>query len=424
MIDQTSHSIGRFDKSFLVHMIKDFFIVLLAVTAVEFTLKAGLVLYNYHVEGEEQARLVAEEVADNVISIMRNAGGPVAARTLYPILDKNWSDLGYTIAIEPAPVTTRSIEAGFGFTPQGIAADDWPEGRFKLNRTDIVAEEQFCLGCHTEATVGQVLGTVTVRNYLSRDFALWLKDVRLTASLAAGKIVLHSFLLFLILRARMEPLLELRSVVSNLARAYGRLDHRATIKTSDEFGVLARDLNLFLDRISNIVFELDTVLNKVVVANDDIIAVQGRLRQTVDDVVSGIRQLERKAMLSAKREPRLSNEWFDAVRGSIAALDGTLDGALDGAVAADERATSASEVLDTLRQVVSSAEAQATSNEVIFTRLADIGDQSETLKDSTLEMIRLEERLKSIIESCSTLVRRLQSAEATSHGESEAAAGR
>ena len=408
MIDQSSPSIGRFDKSFLVHMIKDFFFVLLAVTAVEFSFKAGLVYYNYHFDGAREAETVAEDLAANVISIMRNEGGPVAARTLYPILDENWSDLGYTIAIEPAEVTISSIEKGFGYTPRGIPADDWPEGRYREHRTDIVAEERFCIGCHTQATVGQVLGTVTVRNYLSRDFALWFKDVRLTASLATAKIVLHSLLLFLILRARMEPLLELRSVVSNLARAYGRLDYRAEIKTSDEFGVLARDLNLFLDRITNIVSELDVVLSKVVLANDDIIAVQGNLRKTVDDVVSGIRQLERSAMLSAKQEPRLSNEWFDAMRGSVESLD--------DALSRIDHASSASELLGTLRHVVSNAEAQTRSSEALFTRLADLGDQGETLKDSTLEMIRLEERLKSIIESCSKLVGKLKSADGASTG--------
>ena len=399
MIDQNSPSIGRFDKSFLVHMIRDFFVVLVIVSIVEFSLKAGLVYYNYHFDGAEEAQVVADDLADNVRSIMRNEGGPVAARTMYPILEENWSDLGYAIAIEPAPVTVRSIEEGFGFTPRGIPAGDWPDGRFKMHQTPIVAEE-FCLACHTQANVGEVLGTVTVRNYLYRDFALWFKDVRLTAILAAGEIVLHSLLLFLILRARMEPLLELRSVVSNLARAYGRLDHRADIRTSDEFGVLARDLNLFLDRITGIVAELDTVLNKVVLANDDIIAVQGNLRKTVDEVVSGIRQLERNAMLSAKKEPRLSDEWFEAVRSSITALDEKLTKLDDTPAATD--------LLDTLRQVVSNAEAQTTTSETIFTKLADLGDQSETLKDSTLEMTRLEERLKSIIETCSTLVRRLK----------------
>jgi hypothetical protein len=399
MVNPDSPSIGRFDKSFLIHMIRDFFIILVIVTIVEFSIKAALVWYDYSANGEDHARQVAEDLADNVRSIMQNEGGPVAARTMYPILERNWSDLGYVIAVEPSAVTVSSIEQGFGFTPEGIPADDWPDGRYKASRIEIEAEA-FCLGCHSEADIGDTLGTVTVRNYLYRDFALWMEDVQLTAILSAGKIVLHSFLLFLILRARMEPLLELRNVVSNLARAYGRLDHRAEVRTSDEFGVLARDLNLFLDRIGRIVGELDTVLSKVVSANDDIIAIQSDLRRQVDGVVSGMRRVEREAMLSAKREPRLSNAWFDAVRGSVKDLERSLESA--------EGTGSATELLETLRQVIDHAEAQLSASEALFQNLAELGDQSESLKDSMLEMSRLEERLKNIIETCGTLVRRLQ----------------
>jgi len=399
MIRDDSPSIGRFDKSFLIHMIKDFFVILVIVTVLEFSLKAGLVYYNYETNGRDEARTVADDLAANVRSIMQNEGGPVAARTMYPILDRNWSDLGYAIAIEPAPVTVSSIEETFGFVPQGIPAADWPDGQFKSAQLDIVAED-FCLACHSQASVGETLGTVTVRNYLSRDFELWFKDIRLTLVLSMGKIVLHSFLLFLILRARLEPLMELRAVVSNLARAYGNLGHRADIRTSDEFGVLARDLNLFLDRITRVVGELDAVLAKVVAANDGIIAIQGDLRHAIDRVVSDMRHVERDAMLSARREPRLSNEWFAAIRQQIADLDTAAQQAgLSG---------SADELLEALRQVVADAEAQIASNEMVFQKLAALGDESETLKESMLEMTRMEERLQGIIESCSGLVRRLR----------------
>lgn len=399
MLEDDSPALGRFDKSFLIHMIRDFFIVLVIVTLIEFSLKAALVYYNYQANGVDEATVVAEDLAENVRSIMLNEGGPVAARTMYPILERNWSDLGYTIAIEPSPVTVRSIEAGFGFTPQGIPSADWPAGRFKSADLEIVAED-FCLACHVEAEVGETLGTVTVRNYLARDFALWLEDVRLTAALSAGKILLHSFLLFLILRARLEPLMELRAVVSNLARAYGNIGHRAEIRTSDEFGVLARDLNLFLDRISRIVAELDTVLGRVVAANDDIITIQSDLRRSIDRVVSATRSVERDAMLSARRAPRLSNEWFGAVRGRIVELDAVVSEA--------GRVAGATELLDTLGQVVADAEAQIAANEMVFEKLAGLGDESDTLKDAMLEMSRLEERLQGIIETCSALVRRLQ----------------
>jgi hypothetical protein len=105
MLNTNNPSIGRFDKSFLVHMIKDFFLVLLAVSILEFALKAATVYYNYSVNGASEAQVVADDLAENVRSIMRNEGGPVAARTIYPILERNWTDLGYAVAIVPSDVT-------------------------------------------------------------------------------------------------------------------------------------------------------------------------------------------------------------------------------------------------------------------------------------------------------------------------------
>ena len=98
MLSDANPSIGRFDKSFLIHMIRDFFIILVIVTVLEFSLKAALVYYNYVANGEDEAQVVAEDLADNVRSIMRNEGGPVAARTMYPIPETKWSDPGHVTA--------------------------------------------------------------------------------------------------------------------------------------------------------------------------------------------------------------------------------------------------------------------------------------------------------------------------------------
>ena len=396
MQDQT---IGRFDKSFLVHMIKDFFLVLLLVTFLEFTLKAGKVYWDYHSNGEAQAATVAEELVSNVESIMRNSGGPVAASTLYPILDKNWKELGYEIAIAPSPATSVAIEKTFGYSPAGIPYAEMAGGRNKSASIDVKAVE-FCTSCHFNAQVGDVLGTVTVRNYLGRDFEIWWEDVKLTLGLAVGKIVLHSILLFLILRARMEPLLRLRSVVSRLSKAYTDLGQRAEVRTSDEFGVLARDLNIFLDRIERLVEELGNVLGKVVNVNDDILQVQGVLRKQIDQVVLTSRTLERDAMFRTKRDPRLSDAWFDSVKRSVSELDN----AITGVDAAPESA----ELLNQLRTVVLNAEEQIKSAERIYVGLADLGDEAETLKSPMAEMTRLEERMQIIIETGTGLVHRLR----------------
>ena len=404
MLEQSNPSIGRFDKSFLILMIKDFFLVLVAVMIIEFALKAGSVYWDYQSDGENQALEVADEVAENVVEIMTNAGGPVAARTIYPILEKNWEELGYEIAIVPTSITVDSIEQTFGFAPDGIPIEGMADEEHKTAAVEIRASE-VCTSCHIGAESGDILGRVVVRNYLGRDFAMWWEDVKLTLGLAVGKILLHSVLLFLILRARMEPLLRLRAVVSRLSKAYTDLNQRAEVRTSDEFGVLARDLNVFLDRISRLVLELDTVLRKVVDVNDDIIQIQTDLRTQIDSVVQNTRTIERNAMLSAKREPRLSNAWFDAVKNSVAELDAEL--------ARANKAPGADKLLENLRAVVGNAEEQIKNSERMYVALAQLGDEAAALKGSMSEMTRLEERMKTIIETGSQLVGRLRAADNT-----------
>ena len=148
MLEQSNPAIGQFDKSFLIHMIKDFFLVLLVVTLIEFALKAGKVYWDYESNGEQQALVVAKELSENVISIMTNAGGPIAVRTMYPILEDNWAELGYEIAIVPSNVTVQSIEKGFGYKPEGIPIAGMTDSEHKTAKLDVSATE-FCTSCHT-----------------------------------------------------------------------------------------------------------------------------------------------------------------------------------------------------------------------------------------------------------------------------------
>ncbi|MEM6465322.1 MAG: HAMP domain-containing protein [Pseudomonadota bacterium] len=391
-------AIGRFDRSFLVHMIKDFFVILLIVSILEFAVKAGMVYWDFRTNGQEKSLEVANELADNVRSIMRNEGGPVAAATIYPILEQNWKDIGFAVAVEPSAITVDAIEENFDFTPKGIPAV-WDEGYYQLATVEIAATSEYCLSCHTTARLGDVLGSVTVRSYFANELVKWWEGVQLTAGIAVGKIVLHSILLFLLLRARLEPLLGLRAVVSTLARAYGGLNHRAPLKSEDEFGALSRDLNLFLDRITRLIGELDSVLKRVIEVNDDILSIQTDLRDRVSGVLSQTRTLERRAMVSAKREPLLSAEWFEAIKDAIADLDTAVAG---------KNAPQAEPLLERLQAVVTHAQAQIASNETLFTDLAELGSETEQFQTAMTEMIRLEERMKLIIETGSTLVDRLK----------------
>jgi translation initiation factor 1 (eIF-1/SUI1) len=89
-------------------------------------------------------------------------------------------------------------------------------------------------------------------------------------------------------------------VISSLSKAYGALDQRAEIRTEDEFGVLVRDLDIFLDRINRLISELNQILQRVVTVNHDIVTIQGDLRGQIDRVLTGVRRLERDAMLALR----------------------------------------------------------------------------------------------------------------------------
>jgi HAMP domain len=272
--------IGRFEQSFMFHMIRDFFLLLLAVTAIELAIRYAVLSYEFRSNEPARVERAAVQLANDVKSIMLNSGGPTAAQTVYPILDRNYSDLGLSIAVEPSAVTVESMKATRGMDPQGLKPR-WAAGAHQ-QATVTMQAEQFCLGCHVKAQVGEVLGTVTVRSYLARKEAVWWQEVRLTAGALSLKILAHTFLLFLLLKVRMEPLLALRTTVAGLSKGVMDLRPRAGVKTEDEFGELAQDLNHFLDRVVLIVHDLDKILSEVVAVAARLGALNRHLERQLD----------------------------------------------------------------------------------------------------------------------------------------------
>ena len=162
----------------------------------------------------------------------------------------------------------------------------WKTGPHLESVVNITAE-QFCLNCHVKAKVGDVLGMVKVGSYLERKEVAWWSEVKLTAGSLSLKILIHTILLFFLLKVRMAPLLSLRSTVSRLARGLMDLSPRAKVTGQDEFGELAQDLNYFLDRINLVVTDLDQMLNKVVDASSRLGGLNRDLEQTVDGLREG-----------------------------------------------------------------------------------------------------------------------------------------
>lgn len=273
-----------FEQSFMFHMIRDFFLLLLLVATVEMGIRYALLRYDF--ASKEQARVdqAAQQLANDVKSIMLNSGGPLAAQTVYPILNRNYDDLGLSIAVIPSEVTVESMKQSFKIDIKGLQPT-WKVGPHLETAVNLTAE-QFCLNCHVKAKVGDVLGTVKVGSYLERKEAAWWTEVRLTAGALSLKILVHTILLFFLLRVRMAPLLSLRSTVSGLARGVMDLSPRAKVNGADEFGELAQDLNHFLDRITVVVTDLDQILSKVVEAGSRL----GNLNRDLEQTVDGLRE--------------------------------------------------------------------------------------------------------------------------------------
>ncbi len=271
---------SRFEQSFMFHMIRDFFLLLLLVAAVELTIRYAALRWDFARAEPQRVELAAQQLANDVKSIMLNSGGPLAAQTVYPILDRNYTDLGLAIAVLPSAVTVASMKETLNMDVQGLMPR-WGDG---IHQQAIVAltAEQFCLSCHVKAQVGEVLGTVAVRSYLDRKEAAWWQEVRLTAGALSLKILVHTIVLFLLLKVRMEPLLALRSTVSGLAKGVMDLSPRAGVKTVDEFGELAQDLNHFLDRITLVVGDLDKILSEVVDVGSRLSALNRHLERQLD----------------------------------------------------------------------------------------------------------------------------------------------
>ena len=282
---------GRFDQSFFIRMTVSFMMITIAVAAIEMGLRFGLVLYQFQQDAGENAQIAAERLADDVRTIMLNRGGPLASRTVYPILQRSLRRGGLEIAIEPSAITLTSIHKVFSFEPRGIPAT-WPTGAYREGRVELRAEE-VCLSCHSDGRVGDVLGVVSVRDYLQRHVTTWWEDVRITGGVNLATIVAHSVILFFLLRSLMAPLLSLRSAVSQLAKGAAGLSTRAQVRSSDEFGELANDLNAFLDRIAHILADLERTVVKMVAVNTRLSQVTGRTKAQLvilENVMEAVRR--------------------------------------------------------------------------------------------------------------------------------------
>jgi methyl-accepting chemotaxis protein len=398
---------GRFEKSFTFHMMRDFFLLLVLVAAVEMGVRYASMTYEFQTTEQERLNKATQQLADDVKAIMLNSGGPVAAQTVYPILDRNYEGLGLAIAVVPSPATIESIQQTFKFRPLGLQPT-WEAGEHKEASISLHAE-QFCLGCHVKARVGDVLGTVSVRSYLKPKEDAWWNEMSLMASALSIKIILHTVVLFLLLKVRMEPLLSLRSTTAALAKGVMNLSPRATVKTTDEFGELAADLNHFLDRVKLIVHDLDKILSEVVNAGERITLINRELEQQID----GLRETAIENNNSDVQRA-LSSQLIAAREiGSFEIIIQTLDELVSAKLPDDKDAKELKGKLEQLKTSfarVSNVVKEVSPAPVLVDKEAS---QYLALSQALREMAMLEGSMQKVAEAGRTLVQRLENGRAS-----------
>ncbi len=396
--EPTSHeppTLRRFGESFILRTLRDFFLALVFVIVAELGVRFVVVLVNYHAEEKQRTQEVAEQLATDVKAIMLNRGGPVAARTVYPIFEKSHQKIGLDIAITPSDATVKSIESVFGFVPHGIAPQ-WRPGVHHEAQVPVQAEP-FCVQCHVASKPGDVLGTVTVRNYRATHLAHWLEEVSLSAVFGMGNIIVHTIVLFVLLRLRMEPLLTLRATMARLSRAGSNLSHRAVVKSSDEFGELANDTNLFLDRISHIIEDEAKVLGQVGALNKRLCQVRDQMQAHVDSIHEPMDRLTRAAF--AEPTGRVSGASHGAM---LAVLEGLQALAVRGDLPADARAR-----IHAARETWHAARADVDAQGDFGLVVAELHQRLGGFSHFISEMTALEEKMQAMAEEGQRLLARL-----------------
>lgn len=319
MTAKNGSKLGRFDQSFVIRMIRDFLLALTIIVVVELGGRLLLAFNHFAREDREATEVAADQLAQDVKDIMLNRGGPVAARTFYPIIQRNRRELGLEIAIVPSAITLESIRQTRGFHPRGISPD-WSEGRHHEATVQLEAEE-FCIQCHVTAKVGDVLGHVTVRSYRSTRMNEWWREARVISVVGMANVILHTIVLFLLLRLRMEPLLELRATVARLAKGRLDLSRRAEAKSSDEFGELATDLNLFLERVGQLVEDVNGVLGQVGAVNVRLTQVSAKMGEQLETVQAKVQGATRRTYEIREAVGGLSDEVVESLDLVLAALE-------------------------------------------------------------------------------------------------------
>jgi methyl-accepting chemotaxis protein len=238
---------------------------------------------------------------------------------------------------------------------------------------------QECMMCHTNAKEGDVLGVMDLEYSLAdleNDIATMTKNTVLT--MAVGAIFTIIFLMVILRHIIGTPLNELLQRVKDLASGEGDLTTRVSVKSEDELGEIAININLFIEKIRQVVVTvLATATESQEIASSlskHATALQSSTMSQsikVDESKKLTELVEKDLDLSEEYSIQTAEEMlisYQALEHMVTSLDHVVENIL----------TASSRELDTSAKVVETAE-QTMEIKHILTIIRDIADQTNLL---------------------------------------------
>jgi methyl-accepting chemotaxis protein len=196
-----------------------------------------------------------------------------------------------------------------------------------------------CIGCHTEARVGDTLGAVMINMNMTRGKAASEESLQKTTMLVIGIVLAMLLLTYTMLRfIVLKPLKSIAIITSDIARGEGDLTRRVPVKGHDEIASFGQSFNQFIEKLQHMVRKVSHVTDRVASASVELSAsaaeistgtdsLTARTTQTVVAVeemnatVSQVAQSSSQAATIAQQTVETAKEGGGVVQSTIAGME-------------------------------------------------------------------------------------------------------
>ena len=151
----------------------------------------------------------------------------------------------------------------------------------KMLKPFIATED--CLGCHSNANLGEVLGVIELDISLKNSDSLINNSlILLSLSLAIGSVLIIVIIFFFFSKTLFKPLEDMKNRSKDIAEGEGDLTARIQLKGEDELSNTAHYINIFIEKTQNTIKTAKESLSTLFSADEKITNVAHQIREVVE----------------------------------------------------------------------------------------------------------------------------------------------